>query len=80
MIELLARIITGIHLDCIGNPARQITISPIEIALHLKHFKWRPPSQSGLTPYHISSGLTHLGSEASKYHISVLFIVCLYNR
>ena len=28
---------------------------------------WRPPSLSELTPYQITSGLTHLGSEASKY-------------
>ena len=26
---------------------------------------WRPPSLSELTPYKISLGLTHLGSEAS---------------
>ena len=31
------------------------------------HVIWRPPSLSELTPYQITSGLTHLGSEASIY-------------
>ena len=30
--------------------------------------KWRPPSLSELTPYEISLGLTHQGSETSKYN------------
>ena len=34
----------------------------------LDDHKWRPPSLSGLTMYEISSGLTHFGSEASKYN------------
>ena len=32
---------------------------------------WRPPSLSKLTPVVFNTGLTHLGSDASKYIINV---------
>ena len=31
------------------------------------NYNWRPPSLSELTPMVFNTGLTHLGSEASKY-------------
>ena len=35
---------------------------------HFKHdYKWRPPGLSELTPMIFNIGLTHFGSEASKY-------------
>ena len=33
----------------------------------LFYIKWRSPSVSKLTPMIFNAGLTHLGSEASKY-------------
>ena len=35
--------------------------------MYLYKLIWKPPSTSELTPYQLSSGLTHLGSEASKW-------------
>ena len=32
--------------------------------MYLYKLIWKPPSTSELTPYQLSSGLTHLGSEA----------------
>ena len=37
--------------------------------------KWRPPSLSELTPYWIPLGLTHLGSEVSKWIKKYKFFV-----
>ena len=36
--------------------------------------KWRPPSLSELTPMIFNTGLTHLGSEASKYKFDIIRI------
>ena len=38
-------------------------------------FIWRPPSLSELTPYCISLGLTHLGSEGSNLTVKYYFLV-----
>ena len=47
-----------------------LRVNPIFLEdLHI----WRSPSLSELTPYSISLGLTHLGSEASIYHKIHLF-------
>ena len=44
------------------------------------NIKWRPPSLSGLTPMIFSMGLTHLGSEASKYLVfSLKYFLSLKN-
>ena len=40
--------------------------------------KWRPPSLSESTPYWISLGLTHLGSEASKYNDKKRLVISFY--
>ena len=35
---------------------------------------WRPPSLSELTPMIFDMGLTHLGSEASKYQTYLIYV------
>ena len=46
-----------------------------EIKICLNIIKWRPLSLSELTPYQISLGLTHLGSDAFKSSGSIYILV-----
>ena len=44
------------------------------------NYIWRPPSLSELTPMIFDMGLTHLGSEASIYHILILIITGFFTK
>ena len=47
---------------------------------HLKDYNWTSPNLSKLTPYQISSGLTHFGSEASNCSFSYLTFFIFINK
>ena len=42
------------------------------------NYIWKPPSQSELTPYYISLGLTQLGSVFPYYFHQIFYVECIY--